>query len=133
MSAMEKQIKSQMDIISARDNDDDMHSFDHDKSIYSMAGYTLSAILPSAIYSLLPFAKHISNLKNSPVMITVGNELFFANASSLLLYEYFSEMIYKTSDYTSQGFPKLRINRNSKHFSDILEYIEGIIYFCELF
>jgi hypothetical protein len=129
ISAMEKQIKSQMDIISVRNHDDEPCQNDYDQGIYNMARYALASMLPSAIYSILPLAHHNSNMKNSPIMIMVGKQLFYANSSSLLLYKCFADMIQNTNEFTSQGFPILRIYGNSKHFSNILEYIEGIIYF----
>jgi hypothetical protein len=122
----EKLIKYHMDSLSKKLELEEMHQ----SNIQSNQSYTrvfLQSVLPHSFYQRLPFSMQSINLRNSPVMIIVGKELFCANASSLFPYSEFARMLQDTTEYTSEGYPKLLINRPSTYFHYILNFLDGIL------
>jgi len=127
LAEMEKIIKQQIDILNTiieLDGNDKMQNM---QTVNGITRTFLQVVLPTSFYLRLPYSLQNRSLKNSSVMITVGNELFLANACSLLLYDEFAKMLNDTMDYTSEGFPKLWIDRSSTYFRFILDYMDGIL------
>jgi hypothetical protein len=127
LDQMEKVIKYQMDILSKKlEHQSHGHlNTQNGQSFVNMTRGILQNVLPQSFYQQLPFYLQCINLRNCPVMIKVSDELFCANANSLLDSEEFARMLQDTMDYTLEGYPKLIINRPSKYFHYILNYMDG--------
>jgi hypothetical protein len=101
-------------------------NIDYKETVRFFTGEGISKMLLRSLFGVSLFNGQTVNIKNSPVMITVDNELFCANSSSLLYFEVFKRMLQETTDFTTEGFPKLHIHRKSTYFMNILDYINGI-------
>lgn len=129
LDEMEIRIKNQMDVLSKKLEQDELNQFNirNIQTFNSMARIALHDVLPTLFYQRLPYCLQSVNLNNCPVMITVQDQIFCANASSLMDCDVFARMLQDTMDYTSEGYPKISINRDCRYFHYIVNYLDGIL------